>query len=78
MWLSDERRVTISRVCLMYFGNGRIFGEYGTGFVSEAQAELLRHLMEWIEGIKGNGAISRNIKGSFRERKTRILWANDP
>lgn len=52
--------------------------EYG-GFVSEAQAELLKRcLMEWIEGTKGNGAISSNIKGFFRERKRRILWASEP
>lgn len=52
--------------------------EYG-GFVSELWAELLKRcLMEWIEGIKGNGAISSNIKGSFRERKRRILWVSEP
>lgn len=52
--------------------------EYG-GFVSETRAELLKRcLMEWIEGIKGNGAISSNIKGSFGERKRRILWASEP
>lgn len=56
-------------------GNGGIFGgiwnrmvEHG-GFVSEVQAELLKScLMEWMEGIKGYGAISSNIKDSEKER----------